>query len=316
MSDTQDPSQPAPIVITKGSGAKPEKGFRTFLSNTRFIFGESVITWDDDGIADIVRHPEAMLFAPMMKMNKVTQANWPNDGAINGLSIVYGGRGAGKSEFLTRKIGADVTIRVGEPPELYDNLPGVLHFEGFLESFMRAVFLAKKGKKVAIDGARQLMFTKQGAALKGGLSSGVLAALTNMSIFCAEHGVHILLSVNPMVDEEDEAELFAKMTAACTGGWHLSQGDVVGETHRLISGRTFMAGSASMAPDVQPSDTGSLTGTAEGQIYGHSAFIASGQDALSNLKAFGGIDSSSATDPEDDLKPRKGSRIVFAGDKE
>lgn len=292
-------------------GNSKEKGYRAFLASSRLIFGQSVITWDDSGNAIIANHPESMLFSPMLKMGKVTQATWPTDGAINGLSIVFGGRGAGKSEFLASKLGADVLIRVGEPPEMYDNLPNVLHFEGFLESFTRAVFLAKKGKKVVIDGARQLMFTKFGAALKGGLSSGVLAALTNMSIFCAEHGVHLVLSVNPMVDEEDEAELFAKMTAACTGGWFLFKGDVVGETHRLISGRTFISGGAiGLQDEAQPGEIG------ESKIYGHSAFTGNGQDVLSNLAAFQSDHPSRDFDIESDVGPRAGSRIVFAGDKE
>lgn len=290
--------------------SKSETGYYRWLNSpsTRLILSDHVITWEDD-VPEIERHPEARLYAPMLGMGKVTASKgWPVANGINGLSVVFGGRGAGKSEFVARKVGADIIIRVGEPPEMYDNLPNVLHFEGFLESFMRAVYLAKKGKRVAIDGARQLMLATGGAAMSGGVSSAILSALTNLSIFCAREEVHVVLSVNPMVDEDKETELFQKLTASSTGGWHLVRGDVISESHRLITGRTFNG-------TVSGDDKEFEQQGAQGTLYGHAAFGVDGQDALANLSAFNNGFESSSADPEDETGPRKGSRIVFS-DKE
>lgn len=302
--------KPAPLVVTGGKPSKAETGYYRWLNaaSTRLILSDHTIVWED-GVPDIERHPEARLYSPMLGMGKVTASKgWPIADGINGLSVVFGGRGAGKSEFIARKVGADIVIRVGEPPEMYDNLPNVLHFEGFLESFMRAVYLAKKGKRVAIDGARQLMLATGGAAMTGGVSSAILSALTNLSIFCAREEVHVVLSVNPMVDEDKETELFQKLTASATGGWHLSRGDILAESHRLITGRTFNGSRPGVEGDAV------LEG-AQGTLYGHAAFGVDGEDALANLHAFSNGAETGSSDPEDEVGPRKGSRIVFS-DKE
>lgn len=293
-----------------GKPSKSETGYYRWLNSpsTRLILSDHVVVWKDNN-PEIERHPEARLYSPMLGMGKVTESNgWPVSGGINGLSVVYGGRGAGKSEFIARKVGADVIIRVGEPPEMYDNLSNVLHFEGFLESFVRAVYLAKKGKRVAIDGARQLMLATGGAAMSGGVSSAILSALTNLSIFCAREQVHIVLSVNPMVDEDKEAELFQKLTASATGGWHLIRGEVISESHRLITGRTF---SGLVSGDESDSEHPGAQGT----LYGHAAFGVDGQDVMSNLNAFSNGFEPGSANPENEVGPRKGSRIVFS-DKE
>lgn len=309
MSEAIQKEEVAPVA-QPAKPSKTETGYYRWLNSpsTRLILSDHAIVWREN-VPVIERHPEAKLYSPMLGMGKVTASKgWPVANGINGLSVVFGGRGAGKSEFVARKVGADVIIRVGEPPEMYDNLPNVLHFEGFLESFMRAVYLAKKGKRVAIDGARQLMLATGGAAMTGGVSSAILSALTNLSIFCAREEVHVVLSVNPMVDEDKESELFQKLTASATGGWHLVRGDVVSESHRLITGRTFNGA-------VSGNDAEVAQQSAQGTLYGHAAFGVDGQDALSNLEAFSNGFTSSNVNPEDEVGPRKGSRIVFS-DKE
>lgn len=291
-------SEPTPLVVTDGI----DKDFLAFARSNSLILGRSVVTYraGKDGEAEAFRssaHPEASFSAPAGQMVAPTSLTWPVPDALAGASVVVGGMGAGKSEFAFSRLGVTKVVRVGEPVERFDSDPRVVRAASFAEAIFLAVFHAKKGERVAVDGTRQLVFADLGPATEGGVSSGLYMALTNISNFAAVHQVHIVLTLNPMVREQLVAQVYNNVAASVTGGWLIEKGASVSETHRTGSGRDF-SGSDELL-DVRTPTLGSSMRNPG----------LSGNDSprTPELQVF------NTPDPQDDLviPAREGSRIVF-----
>lgn len=121
-----------------------------------------------------------------------------------GCYILYGGSGTGKSTILAiLRDGFDFFQSVGEPEPLSSDVRNVLR-EIYAVCLSRILFAAS-GKEVkssplriCVDSWRELVYAAGGNALSGGISSGLLNALTNLSRLCETAGVTLVGSLNPM----------------------------------------------------------------------------------------------------------------------
>lgn len=298
MTDKVDP--PA-LVINKGV----DDAFRAFARSTSLILGRAIVSLSKgkpglDGPEAFygVTHPEASFSAPSQPVVPPVKVDWPVANGLAGASVAVGGMGAGKSEFIYSKLGVTKVLRVGEPVERFDSDSRSVLASSFAEAVFRAVYLAKQGEKVAIDGTRQLVFADLGPATEGGVSSGLYMALTNISNFAAQHGVHIVLTLNPMVKSELVTQVFNNVSASATGGWLIEGGRPTEETHRTADGRAF--GATNFESKAAPTLGSSML---------NPGLSATSTPIAPTLGVF------NTPDPEDDevAQGRVGTRFVFDG---
>lgn len=257
---------------------------------------------DLDPLAVFTSASKPSAFA-LVKGSRPVQTEWPIPGGLAGLSVLVGGRGAGKTTHLVNELHPTLIIRVGEPAENpIDAMANVIHAAGMVEAFFLAIAASKAGFSVAIDGTRPLVFSNLGAATRGGVASGLYLALTNISNLAAEHGVSIVATLNPMSDEANTEFVFQNVTASVVGGWLLESGSVSKETHRAASGRTF---------DAMPADKENHPADGFMTIIG-SGLFSTVEPALSTLRAFKGPDLTVVADEEDvpSEAARKGIRFT------
>lgn len=298
------PKQLSPEVLAK---------YQDFKLANKLTIGENLISYGEPvpstrspkakGNQWIVeRHPDAGFSTPADKMHPPVPVNWPVNDGLSGVSSAVGLRGAGKTIFVS---GLDVSsiIRLGEPGEAIDLDDRVIHVDNVQDAIFLAVFLSTQGEKVAIDGSRQLVFAASGNATAAGVSSGLYMTVTNIATFCNKHGVHIVITLNPMVKPAELENIFQNITASGTGGWLIEGGVVVEETHRLASGRVFGSGSISASNSERPAP-------ALGSSMLSTIGSASEPPLMPTLQVFG--PTPDPLDEDDDLIQKGRSGIVFS----
>lgn len=193
---------------------------------------------------------------PLLSVRPHADANvahsWPVAGHMSGLHMVVGGTGSGKSSWLAKqKVG--VTVRWGEPSEMYDASLSSVGVADLAEMLAVSLSLAAAGFDVAVDSFRNLVFGVDGAAGAGGVSVALYAALTSINNVCAQLGLLVTAAMNPMSTDDKAALVYNNIAASVAGMTVIEHGSIVSQTARLVNGRktTIGAGIAG-APGAGP----------------------------------------------------------------
>lgn len=177
---------------------------------------------------------------------------WPVAGHMSGLHMVVGGTGSGKSRWLSKqKIG--VTVRWGEPSEMYDAGESTVGVADLAEMLAVSLALSAAGFDVAVDSFRNLVFGVDGAAGAGGVSVALYAALTSINNVCAQLGLLITAAMNPMSTDDKASLVYNNIAASVAGMTVIENGKIASQTARLVNGRTTTVGAA-----IQGSTDGAL----------------------------------------------------------
>lgn len=179
--------------------------------------------------------------------------DWPVLRHMPGLHLVVGGTSAGKSVWLSKQ-GADVTIRWGEPAEVYDLDPSSIQVADILEALAVGLTLASAGFRVAIDSFRNLVFGVTGAAGPGGVSVELYSALTSINNVCAQLDVLLVALVNPMSEGEKAQLVYNNIAASVAGMTVVDNGALVSQTARTFGGRVFGDGTPRLSTSKGPVD--------------------------------------------------------------
>jgi hypothetical protein len=166
---------------------------------------------------------------------------WPKTDILPGLSVVIGRRGSGKTTYLREEMKLDVLIRLNEPMEHVDAADEVYQATSVTNAVTVAVVLSVLGQTVAIDSFKSLVYGIEGAAMTGGMSSGVFDFMTTVNNIVANFGVHIMATVNPMDPNRVDA-IFDMLAASVTGAVYIENYRVKSATYRLSTGRVIDEG--------------------------------------------------------------------------
>jgi hypothetical protein len=161
---------------------------------------------------------------------------WPVEKILPGITIVLGGRGAGKTSYLLNEKELDVLIRLNEPMEHVDANPEVYQATSVTNAISVALYLSLMGLRVAIDSFKSLVYGIEGAALSGGMSAGVFDFMTTVNNLVANFGAHFVVTVNPM-DSDRVAKTYDMLAASVTGIVLIENYHDTSSTYRLIDGR-------------------------------------------------------------------------------
>lgn len=169
--------------------------------------------------------------------------SWPVPGHMSGLHMVVGGTGSGKSRWLSKqKIG--VTVRWGEPSEMYDASSSAVGVADLAEMLAVSLSLSAAGFDVAVDSFRNLVFGVDGAAGAGGVSVALYAALTSINNVCAQLGLLVTAAMNPMSTDDKAALVYNNIAASVAGMTVIENETIVSQTARLVNGRKTTIGAA------------------------------------------------------------------------
>jgi hypothetical protein len=180
--------------------------------------------------------------SPLSIERKQGSVEWPAADIHSGVLVVIGETGAGKTTYLDREMSdkPEYIIRLGEPIEEVDYETGrAIRAYNLADAVELAIMLARYGHKVAIDGMRPLVYASDGAALKGGISSALFDSLTSLNNLCADSGVTIIITLNPMLDEDTQILSLYKKVSASTAGAVLIQNQAVTESQLRITRAPF-----------------------------------------------------------------------------
>lgn len=189
--------------------------------------------------------PKVLRATPLLGVRsegvKGASFDWPVTGHLPGLHLVVGGTGAGKSEYI-RSMRPDIVVRWGEPYERFDDGDNVIHASDLTDMLASALVLASAGFTVVVDGFRELVFGIQSAAGAGGVSVGLYSALTSINNICAQQGLLICATVNPLSDETKALLVYQNLAASVAGLTQVQGGAAVYQTARTVGGRSFATG--------------------------------------------------------------------------
>jgi hypothetical protein len=185
--------------------------------------------------------------------------DWPVNKILPGITIVLGGRGAGKTTYLLDEQELDVLIRLNEPMEHVDSNPEVYQATSVTNAISVALFLSMIGLRVAIDSFKSLVYGIEGAALSGGMSAGVFDFMTTVNNLVANFGTHFVVTVNPM-DSDRVDKTYDMLAASVTGIILLKNYREVGSTFRLTDGRVANQSTGEFAEALEAQDSYQFTG--------------------------------------------------------
>lgn len=199
--------------------------------------------------------------------------DWPVQKIMPGVVAVIGEMFSGKTYHITHSLQTVALIRYGEPLEHIDLQEGVVHVSTFEEALTVAVVLGFCGISSAIDSLRPLVFGLKGNATEGGVSGDLYALITELNNFCVNLGTTVVVAVNPMSsNSEKTAGLYQKIGASCAGAVHLANKSIMGQTFRLVDGRTSDTG-----PSLPPVED------LPDELYSSSRIVLGSENALDRL---------------------------------
>lgn len=185
---------------------------------------------------------------------------FPYPNSLGGATVVIGAVGSGKSFYVLKTKGVDVLIRLNEPMENLDNDDSAYPATSVTNALSVSIVLSLLGLKVAIDSFKSLVFGLEGAALTGGMSSGVFDFMTTANNVIANFGVNVLITVNPM-DPLKVQPVYDMLSASVTGAVLIENKRVFAETYRLADGRVSESGG--FKDDLNAADSYELEGPRE-----------------------------------------------------
>jgi hypothetical protein len=145
------------------------------------------------------------------------KVHWPYPDGMSGITIIIGGSGAGKSEYMWQVLQPDVVIRYGEAYETWDRQPNVVHANSIITAIELAIGYSLLGLTVGIDSLRYAAYTIEGPAGPKGIISTLFTMLTDLSNLVAVSGANIPVIFNPMVSDEAMDILYDNGGGSCAG---------------------------------------------------------------------------------------------------
>jgi hypothetical protein len=145
------------------------------------------------------------------------KVHWPYPGGMSGITILIGGSGAGKSEYMWRILQPDVVIRYGEAYEKWDRKPNVVHANSIITAIELAIGYSLLGLTVGIDSLRYAAYTIEGPAGPKGIVTTLFTMLTDLSNLVAVSGANIPVVFNPMVSDDAMEILYDNGGGSCAG---------------------------------------------------------------------------------------------------
>lgn len=290
-----------PIMI---SGSAYYLDRKTMISNIAMLFDQEDTTYVSFKTNCFVpAGNDAVLGPQAFPLARHSTSDWPREGIFAGLTAIVGGKGAGKSYHVAKKLDTEVIIRYGEPVEDYDLDERAVHVASFLDAIELAFILALAGIRVAIDSFRTLIYGLKGAAGEKGIKAEIFNLLTDLSNFFGYTGNTVIGVLNPLVSDEAMETVFSNSASSTVGAYYLSKGQVVSAEFRTVNGRffegtTIAASDAESVPDRVPNKGSDISldtdvGDAEGPRGPRS-------------------DRSVVSDDEEyATTPRRGARITF-----
>jgi hypothetical protein len=132
-----------------------------------------------------------------------------------GLTIISGPTAIGKSSLL-RALPNVARLLAVEPPDSLAELSKIPIYNSADEALMNGVKIALSSDMLpAIDSLRAPLFEINGPAGKNGVIMPFFTALTRVSNTLAAHGITMLATVNPMLEDEDYVQAFlSKISSA------------------------------------------------------------------------------------------------------
>lgn len=142
-----------------------------------------------------------------------------------GLYVVYGGAASGKTRWLSENC-KNIWF-VGEPDHRAMPFSDALRM---LRAASTARFSARQ--VVGVDSFKDLVYTANGAATQGGVSTGFLVELAELSRRLMGSNLHVLAIVNPSQEKVSDA-LYDALVGNCTGIIELKHGKVARGAERI-----------------------------------------------------------------------------------
>lgn len=168
----------------------------------------------------------------------LTGAEWPVPGIFPGIVTIVGDTGAGKTEYIDKKLGATAIVRFGEPIELVDADPRVVPARTVGEAVSVGILLDCFGHRVAIDSLRKLVYSLDGAAMEGGIVAALFDVVTALNNVVSSFGAVLMAAFNPMMaDESKIGRLHQRLAASCSGSILVANGGVEDSLLRTTGGR-------------------------------------------------------------------------------
>nr|QYF49747.1 MAG: hypothetical protein 2 [Guangxi cysto-like virus 3] len=122
-------------------------------------------------------------------------------GVFPGLTLVIGDTFQGKTFVTRERLNVDMIIRLTEPFEDVDLDPRTVPVSTLHQALSIAIVCSHLGYRVAIDSLRSVVFNQSGAAMAGGLSASLFSDLTTLNNLFATSGIHVVTTINPMLDD-------------------------------------------------------------------------------------------------------------------
>lgn len=172
----------------------------------------------------------------------LTGAQWPVPGIFPGIVTIVGDTGAGKTEYIDKKLGATAIVRFGEPIELVDADPRVVPARTAGEAISIGILLDCFGHRVAIDSLRKLVYSLDGAAMEGGIVAALFDVVTALNNVVSSSGAVLMAAFNPMMaDESKIGRLHQRLAASCSGSILVANGSVEDSLLRTTRGRVSIS---------------------------------------------------------------------------
>nr|QYF49845.1 MAG: hypothetical protein 2 [Guangxi cysto-like virus 13] len=129
-------------------------------------------------------------------------------GVFPGTTLVIGDTFQGKTFVTRERLDVDMIIRLTEPFEDVDLDPRTVPVSTLHQALSIAIVCSHLGYRVAIDSLRAVVFNQSGAAMAGGISASLFSDLTTLNNLFATAGVHVVTTLNPMLDDVSKLPRF------------------------------------------------------------------------------------------------------------